>query len=84
MPTSVTGYLNRLDQLQNYTMQLNHRIRDLEIKQATNPREFMKQMSIMFTQRIRNGSFFKQLFRIIFQENRDFGANGDFRANRHS
>ena len=57
MPTSVTGYLNRLDQLQNYTMQLNHRIRDLEIKQATNPREFMKQMSIMFTQRIRNGFF---------------------------
>lgn len=55
MPDGVSGYLNRLDQIQNYTVQLNHRIRDLEIKQATNPREFMKQMSIMFTERISVG-----------------------------
>ena len=64
------GYLNRLDQIQNFTIDLNHRVRDLEVRQTTNPREFLQQMAILFTDRIEimKSDMFEQLQKLTKHE----------------
>ncbi len=64
------GYLNRLDQIQNFTIDLNHRVRDLEVRQTTNPREFLQKMAILFTDRIdiMKSDMFEQLQKLTKHE----------------
>ena len=44
--------MNRLDQLQNFTVQINHRVRSLEVNSATDPAEFMWEMSVLYNDKI--------------------------------
>jgi len=59
-----------LDQIQNFTIDLNHRIRDLEVRQTTNPRDFLQKMAILFTDRIdiMKSDMFEQLQKLTKHE----------------